>query len=76
MKVLERFDRKNPTATASNIKEQVPEVAAVSVKQITHLILKNKYTNLTSLNICKTLKRTLSSVTSYDRIEPSEILAG
>ncbi len=32
MKVLERFVRKNPTATTCNIKEQVPEVAAISVK--------------------------------------------
>jgi hypothetical protein len=40
MKVLERFVRKNPTATAGNINEQVPEVAAVSVKHISRLITK------------------------------------
>jgi hypothetical protein len=38
MKVLERFVRKNPTATAGDIKEQVPEVAAVSMKHISRPI--------------------------------------
>jgi hypothetical protein len=38
MKVLERSVRKNPTATSGDIKEQVPEVAAVSVKHISRLI--------------------------------------
>jgi transposase len=38
LKVLERFVKKNPTATAGEIKAQVPEVAAVSVKHISRLI--------------------------------------
>jgi hypothetical protein len=37
--ILERFVKKNPRATAGNIKEQLPEVAAVSVKHINWLIV-------------------------------------
>jgi transposase len=39
LKILERFVKKNPRATAGDIKEQVPEVAAVSVKHINWLIV-------------------------------------
>ncbi len=38
LKVLDRFVKKNPTATAGEIKAQVPEVATVSIKHISRLI--------------------------------------
>jgi hypothetical protein len=36
--VLERFVRKNPTATAGDIKEQILEMAALSMKHISRLV--------------------------------------
>jgi hypothetical protein len=44
LKILERFVKKILRATAGNIKEQVPEVAMVSVKHINWLIV-NKLNN-------------------------------
>jgi hypothetical protein len=38
LNVLDRFVKKNPTATAGEIKAKVPEVAAISVKHISCLI--------------------------------------
>ena len=40
LKVLERYIKKNPHATACGIKKEVPEVAAVSERHINRLILK------------------------------------
>jgi transposase len=39
LKVMERFVRKHPMATAGDIKEQVPEVAAVSLRHIRRLLV-------------------------------------
>jgi transposase len=40
LKILERFVKKNPLATAGDIKQQVPEVSGISVRHINWLILK------------------------------------
>ncbi len=40
LKILERFVKKNPLATAGDIKQQVPEVSSISVRHINWLILK------------------------------------
>ncbi len=39
LKILERFVKKNPAATADDIKENVPEVAAVSLRHIRRLLV-------------------------------------
>jgi hypothetical protein len=39
LKCLERYVRKNPWATAGDIKEKVPEVAAVGLRHIRKLLV-------------------------------------
>jgi IS30 family transposase len=40
LKVLERYVKKNPRSTARIVKQEVPEVACLTVRYINHLILK------------------------------------
>jgi hypothetical protein len=40
LKVLERYIEKNPRSTAHIVKQEVPEVACLTVRYINHLILK------------------------------------
>ncbi len=40
LKILERYVKKNPCSTACIIKQEVPEVACLTARFISHLILK------------------------------------